>query len=810
MNKLSEMAFAFSNRVADKAEDLEHLVAQIPEHELVGATGIVLRVGVDLWHLFAAETVDINKVSDSLRSEIDKVLNRAPNIDIFLLLDGHSAAMEAMKSVLLPSPHQLINESTKSIIFQAVANSVSEAIRAAEFATVFEKGRTRSVISSSTNYHFSLPSGAHASQFIRLGDAFSEMAMVDRIAYWIALEMQLQILPEGQGVLRATSDEHDQNKHDTDPDTLIADTAQPHALIVDHPSMLILASRVHALISVPIEIVSFPAYPTDSEALAASFARLGELKSRCASAFVVIGVASTGRLANHIRTWGENFGVGFNLRVRVLYAACELPTIPAEQVMCQLELPGYQHYATGSDCKFCATSKAVPVQSSSYLVGQSPTEPAVLGKGYFDEQHGFLNRWGEYKGVLRVHYDDPNEPSGHHAFYVDVGTLLDIPEFFAEMIGEIKLLVPPPDVVIAPALPVPKRLGVLIAEGLKCPLVELDMSTLASVDEVVNDSLFRAETVLVVDDVFSTGNRFKGIVRYLREQGVKRAPNLKYTHLWTVIASLASRNNYAKTKRGLTSVQDAWKAGLSHFFTLALPDWAKEDCPWCIEFRELTALTQDNVFQDGPIAIRIAELWDTRSGINDEPFFGCEIMPTPNLGAGSYAQAADASPIRALFACASGIQQLRYGQKPLSADQFPAPSYFALRNFSENYTEHLLWLAMLRSLTARELEGELKQFLVDIALDQDIQNSSYIRNELAVAWLTGKLGAIRISTSCQNFFGEFGVRWEMLRYRGLVDGNPIPSDVEIGKLENTIKAPKAVRSSRPPPAWLKGDFKVRP
>ncbi|KAL0630170.1 hypothetical protein Q9L58_010984, partial [Maublancomyces gigas] len=220
------MSFAFSDRIADKAEDLGHAVVQIPEHDLIGAAGIVLRVGVGLWDLLERELDNSSTVSESLQNGIHKVVTRTPNASVFVILDGHSAAMKDTKFPLLPSPRQLIDGVKNGAFFQPVPGNVSEAIRAAEFGKVFEKGKARSVISSSANYHFSLPSGAHASQFIRLADSFSEMGMVDRVAYWLALEMQTQIVKPVQGTLPVEADDDETSKKISS-----AGEGKPHALI---------------------------------------------------------------------------------------------------------------------------------------------------------------------------------------------------------------------------------------------------------------------------------------------------------------------------------------------------------------------------------------------------------------------------------------------------------------------------------------------------------------------------------------------------------------------------------------------------
>lgn len=89
-----------------------------------------------------------------------------------------------------------------------------------------------------------------------------------------------------------------------------------------------------------------------------------------------------------------------------------------------------------------------------------------------------------------------------------------------------------------------------------------------------------------------------------------------------------------------------------------------------------------------------------------------------------------------------------------------------------NYTERLLWLALLRSLKGKELDPALKVFLAEAALDAEDGQHGIISGELAVAWLTGKLGAIPVSVPCREFFSGAGISWDALYATAFVDRYP--------------------------------------
>jgi hypothetical protein len=177
---------------------------------------------------------------------------------------------------------------------------------------------------------------------------------------------------------------------------------------------------------------------------------------------------------------------------------------------------------------------------------------------------------------------------------------------------------------------------------------------------------------------------------------------------------------------------------------------------------------------DGQIADRLASLSFTAQGVVSDPFVtAVSGIAIPPLGANSVALAQGSSAMQVLFACASAAQQLRNASRDaLNADQFPTPRYVARRVFETNYTERLIWLALLRSLKGKELEPTLKAFLATSALNTNDGQHGIVSAELAVAWLTGKLGSIPVSVPCREFFSGAGISWDALYTKAFVDRYP--------------------------------------
>ncbi|VVE18459.1 hypothetical protein PCA20602_03015 [Pandoraea capi] len=732
------MDFAFSDFLVETPGDLDHAVAQISDANIRDARGIVLRTHATLWRNLTQQNSPPANFEECLKA----VSRRAPGINLYLMPDGHSLAEHWFANGALNAPLQVLDGVTGSQTHTHVSGSELETIRTAELNSIFNRGKARSVICASENYHFSLPSGAHATQFIRLADAFTDIAIVDQVAYWLSLEIKTRAQMETSGI---------------------------HALLVDHPSMLILAARAQLLLPIPLEVAAFPMYPSDVESRTATIELLGRVAARCGSVFVAIGVASTGRLANFIQDWAEKERVG-PVDVIVLYAVQELMQTVS---LCNVRLPEYKHYESEADCKLCGSnSSAVKVHSSSYLIGQTSNTVVPLPPRYFEQQKSFLQRWGHHDGVLRVHYDDPNEATArHHAYYIDVSSLLDISDFQAELTASARKFEPQPDVIVCPDHATARRLGKLIADAVGRPLVVLDSHVIASGSGPVDDNLHDANCALILDDVLITGDRLKSINRFLREKRSQRAPKLSHIQYWTVLATPSSDADYRKFVTGMTT-RHKWKSTVSHCYTVPLPNWHDAPtCPWCIEQHLLTRLAQGEGQLDGVLSERIAHLTTTTAGVSTAPFYSApHAAQTPVLGAESVVLHQGATAMQVLFACASAVQQLRTtDDKPLNADLFPTPTFMARNVLSDFYTERLIWLGLIRSLKGKELDPALRAFLVSAALDTGDAQQNIISGELAVAWALGKLGAIPATQGVEAFFRGEGMSWDTLYGCGLVD-----------------------------------------
>lgn len=735
------MKLAFSSTEVVDIKDLEHAIAQVKDTELLDATGIVLRIHSKLWLTLISNFADLGS---ELNAQGKAVAKRAKGIDIYALVDGHSATESGSPFSDFHTPRLLFGKNSTDPLFCELDTNTVASIRQQDLHRIIDSARSRCVICATTGHHFELPSGAHASQFLRLAEAFVDMEAVDRIAYWVGLD-----ICSAQKPLQGD---------------------KPIALVVDHPSMLILGARVQRLVARPMSVFCFPTYPSDMETRTAAFRLLDRVKAAHPDVFVLIGVASTGRLAKTITGWSEEKGFT-DVSTSILYG---LHAVDGHRVLCDLKLPDYVHQVSGEACDLCERGGvAIAIQASSYMIGYGPSESIALPPPFFDTQKLFLEKWGGVDGALRVHFDDPNEATArHHAFYINVGTLLDKSEFVAEMVAHLDNVKTKADAIVVPDHPTANRIGQILHEALRIPVVVLDHKLLNG--ECQDAALQAAKTLLVVDDIFITGSRFDIINRFLRERASTHAPETKAVHFFTLLATPASDNQYKARVKGLTR-NHGWSAEISHLYEFPLPNWHRpDDCPWCTEKQALSLIAKAAGGLDDALSERLAALGSHSSGLTTEPYFLVDQnQPLPALGAQSAVMGLGVGQLQILFACASAFQQLRHHEvKPLNSGHFPTPTFVAERVFSQNYTERVIWLGLLRAMKSVELEQELKKYLRAAALDETDHQRHFIQAELAVAWLTGKLGPIEATPAVEEFFNAIDIPWKALLSNGFVDKLP--------------------------------------
>lgn len=260
------MKLAFSQVVAASVQDLEHCVAQVEDAELWDAAGVVVKVRAALWRRFISLDAD---TSNDLELAHDALERRASGLKIFLLPDAHELCSDegTPYRLELPACIQIVFREAQ-VSLEPTSGNELELIRQADLEKALRSQFDRCLVRASENHHFALPSGAHASLFIRLAEAFVDLSIVDLIAFWSAL----RIISDHPGRRRDSFD-----------------------LVVDHPSMLVLGLRVARFFH-RVNVISLPSYSTDVKTRTEIIRSLKALGT--GNVVLLIGIASTGRLAS--------------------------------------------------------------------------------------------------------------------------------------------------------------------------------------------------------------------------------------------------------------------------------------------------------------------------------------------------------------------------------------------------------------------------------------------------------------------------------------------------------------------------------
>lgn len=720
------MRLAVFHSKVESLSDLEHAVAQTSDADLRDRDCLVIRLSPDAWFSLVANKDATTKVLVSQKSLVRK---RVKNLCIAVLPEMSQYSDGSKSDIIsaLVAPKILFPLDNVEL-FRDLTPDEFHILRSWDLGGLILDSRDRCVLRASAKHHFSLPSKAHASLFVRVAEALTDMSRVDAVAYWVALDI-----------------------HRTAP---LLDTRKP-CLLVDNPSMLTVASRVAALCAFEIGVQSLKKYPTTAETIREVHRVLDDLCAKHKAIYVLISISATGGLVSLIENWIASSGVT-EITVSVLYCVHE----GNGAAMCCPALPGYELYGVDVECKLCQVgSTAVEINESTYFVGEQRVVTVALPPKFFRQQRDFISRYGQIDGVLRTHYDDPNEGRPrHHAFYVDVGTLLDNQEFLGEIRKKLSDLDPKPDLILAPRHPVAARLASIASEFLGVASYQIALPLSETPDDV-KDALTRAECILVIDDLMITGSRLSQFNGSFREDHAL-CPKIKNICFLALIAIPSSSMEYQRSKDGLVSAH-GWTSTLQHLHQIVLPPWHHPaDCPWCIEERILSDLIESEELLESGLNSRLTMLANKRDGLTDLCFDRpAQTAVFPKFGDQSPILPAGSTGLQLAFSCASAVQQLREDpDKPLDSSGFPAPSLIAKRVFAKNYTEKLIWIAMLRSLRREEISEELAEFIRSEFTHAVRSNKDrFIVRELVIAALSGKVGQLYDDAQTTEVFECAGI-----------------------------------------------------
>lgn len=714
-------------------KDLETALTGVDERKLQEANSILIYLNGPQWTavssggLLVEESIGVARQQALDRLE-EKQLFFAPDPNWLCSRNVHplkSRSYQPLRFDYLPKPYGTFEQLEHSALAILIESAMCAAI---------EEGFPRCIVHAPAGQHFDLPSKAHASHFIRLSEAFDCVESVQRVAYWIVVSLLV-----GSNV---------------------EDELPERVFLVDHPSMLLLGTHINQIYGGEHKVLTLKGYPSE----ATLRTQASKLLTKHVPVTAIIGIASTGRLAQILQELAMAKGVELEIRI----AFSPVDDFNGSTPLARLSVPDYSHSVEATTCKDCEDGGPPPIQihGHSFLISVAHPAEVKLKPTFFTQQRPFLDKYGAVPGVLRVHFDDPNEVHPrHHAFGIDVTVLLSNADFLTEVIQKLESFDPRPDFVVLPDHKANELLRQVIQQWCDMPVVTLD--GLHELENLVP----RSPSVLVFDDKIVSGSRMRKLNAALRAPRPTIWDGFSHVHFFAPVATTGSKKQFDELKKGLTT-NHPWSAELHHIYCIHLPEWhTRDQCPWCIEEKLIGGLAEESGTLDSPIVDRLGILKAKESLYQ----MGC-LSPTPGhenfpaLAAGAVALNAGASQLQVLLSAASAVQQLRTDMvMPLNPYSLTQPTWMGRFVVEDAYSEKLIACSILRSLEAAEVSSKMRDYLAQSLRFPNMHDGMHFYQvELAMALIMGKMGTVNDIGAAWYALAAYGVSERSLLELGFV------------------------------------------
>lgn len=570
-----------------------------------------------------------------------------------------------------------------------------EAVRFAELHSWLE--RPGVVLPANDDFHYEGPNGYRYESFMRVGTAIQGIETLEAISFWLQPHLR------GNPLV-----------------VLDAWTINSVALNLSR-----YADRCGAPCEPAADIECLGAYDEDLEKLRQRLeARLESMDPEI-PALLISSVVSQGNL--HRALEAKIKDVGFQeVRSLALYGSADFT---GTAFCCPAEVGRYFR----EDDPECPTSPTVAIQPATYLVEVAiKPNKAKISEVQAKQAWDFFDHYGG-GDFLRVHRDEPGGER-HHMIHVDVKNLMGHPRFSKRLDEELESLqTAPPDVVLAPTHAAALALGEEVSQRLGVELIPAAEKALPHISEPRKEKLRRAEDILIVDDVVTTGARLLGYRNFLRRCEYITESQPSRVHLLAGLARVPNNRIIV----GIEEMADR-RERFHQVETLVLPDWGRSECPWCWELRQLEA-TSGAI----PLTEKLEKRWDAlrkvKSGLEQSLYLpwmaeGSDPLPVSvwKLGPGSVFHAK--SEIDLFVAVAAAIQSMRAGGLLMERPMFPVGYVLDPASWlTGRYYDSVIAAAILRAtrrhdIRATEIEPELLQGIAD-----RVGNGDDLRGEMLMA-----------------------------------------------------------------------------
>lgn len=611
--------------------------------------------------------------------------------------------------------------------------SLIDLLRNSELAHMIK--RSEALLSSGETYTFHLPSGAYTDEFLRVGNIQTSTHNLDTLFFWM--------LP-----------------YLSDIDGILVDTWSIGSIALNC-SRLIGVYDTRRKRKLRVEIRS--SYVDGRSTTRSQLLELAERASYSRSS-PFLSIFSTTMTSRSI----ENLLLALRakefpselIRLLVLFRrARNKIEVNGETVneLCSFELSGYRN-------ENLSNKVAIEIDRTTYYPVFAKEKETRLTQSFAHKNQAFFSEYG-LSNSIRIHADSTvgGQVYRHHGVYIDVLSMLQTDRFRQRLRAILETFDRAPKMVIVP----PHNAGEGLARAIACFFeerhacsprivihldlgfpstdgVDIDASKEMEVIHTELRSLANTDTIIVLDDVITTGTRllayqkrlrdieYKGQICYL--VGVQR---MEAPAQYQTLSSTLQQNNLGRS-HSVMSVE-----------SVVLPNWNHDNCPLCLEKEFLQELVEN---QEGQISRwiqnRLNFLRRTSSeGLSENVFLQSQNASALRLTINSLFAHSNAPQSVVLSSVASAIQEMRACEdrvRRLDARGFPVRTIFRSRDLNR-YSDGILRASILRSLAPDELRRfsiEKEKLLVEQAqsiFEATGEDEKNTHAELALAIGLGKI-----------------------------------------------------------------------
>ena len=615
---------------------------------------------------------------------VDKICERFPGVSVKLLISND------YKHLVVDSSD---DRSTQKFRFENRLQPFLNKLRTTELKQLVKQ--SEALYLSDSDYIFRLPSRILSDSFLRVGNIQTSRGALDSLLFWL--------LP-----------------HIKDVEGILIDTWSISSIALNASRFLSMyKSETEAVIKVEMLDNYLDRRMETREELEEV---LRQVSDGFQKPFLIFFSATmTGKSLEYFSSALSNLGCPTELyKFLILFRLGDSPikvndTIIPELCDLSSEVPSITKWSDQEG------RTKIKIDPTTYFPTFANEKEVRLTKLIAAKHKTFFNRYRDQKAI-RIHADSwvGGQKFRHHGIYVDVLQMLENKYFFSKFKRIIENLDPPPKMILIPPHDAGKRLAEIAAERLakimgQSPKI-IEHLDLQGWDDDVNGNespnkmkefhqeikqINEDEALLILDDVITTGSRFLGYQKRLRQLEFKG--QIHYRAGVSRTFSVEKRQEIAQTLKPNSTGPDHT---LEFVEEVILPDWDKTSCPLCIENSLLASLIMQEATPPSSIlADRANQLRNaTDKGLVEDVFFRLPSTQPLQITRDSFFVKEGATEAIVLSSVAAAIQELRTNidiNKRLDAHGFPVRKVFSVEDF-QRYTDGILQASLLRCLVAEE------------------------------------------------------------------------------------------------------------